>query len=152
LGKGQIESYNNAIHRFGAGNKQAVYNAWLTAWAGKYTADLWRESENDPLLKFLESRPRSKQFPGINASRNVIQSWFSTAADGPFDFRMLYKIQYKANKNMGVWTYQASDEDTYTMALATADGTLIKEYLSKQAGKVSALNSWFVASTIRLGV
>lgn len=143
-GVGQVESYEKALGRFSDYAPERVYNQWLSAWVGKFTANLMRQNTGSTLFDYLSSNPKSSTFPPVSASPQEIQPWFSRVLQSPFDMQMVAKIVTGGFEEFGTWRYEMRTSDTYSMIQRTIEGLIVKEYLRGARGRVEMLNSYII--------
>jgi hypothetical protein len=148
-GTGQVTSYYLAKQRFIDIPGDKLLRQWVTAWAGKYTADLMRNNENSRLEQFLNAFPDSENLPGPRSSSKTIQSWFNTLALAPFDFNAVYAINKGGVKEYGQWRYETGTNDTYKMIITTAIGTIKREYIMDEYGDIEFVREVFISSNLR---
>ena len=144
LGKGQVESYRLARAKFSGLTDKGVMSQWLSAWAGKYTAQFMEKNIGDKLSKWLNMKPKGSAFPSIDASPIVIQTWLSTLVESPYDIQMTTRTSIGSFAEYGTWRFGAEDDDTYSMWMKTAAGLIVKEYLRGDKGKTEFLSSYIL--------
>lgn len=146
LGVSQVDSYIGAKVRFAGSKISEIYNGWLTAWAGKYTASLMQANPNVRLQEFLDNLPSGSAKPRTNASENVIQKWYSTMTDSPHDFNVTYRRTKGAFSEYGQWRFEASPDDTYTMIINTALGELRRQYKLDEYDDIEFIGEVFIGT------
>lgn len=144
LGKGQVESYRLARAKFRGLTDKGIMSQWLSAWAGKYTAQFMEKNVGDKLSKWLNKRPSSSNFPSLDASPLVIQTWLSTLVESPYDIQMTTRTSMGGFSEYGTWRFGADGDDTFSMWMKTAAGIIVKEYLRGDKGKTEFLATYII--------
>lgn len=143
-GKGQVESFDAAIRRFYDFSPERVYNGWLSAWVGKYTANLMQQQTGSTLFDYLSQGPGSTNKPPVTASPQEIQPWFSAMLSSPFDMQLVARVMVGEFEEFGTWRYEMRTTDTYSMIQRTIEGLIVKEYLRGARGRIEMLNSYII--------
>lgn len=137
LGWGQVESYTGAIIRFAGTAKDVIFKQWLTAWSGKYIAEMMINNPNVELQQFLDTSAGQPAAASPTSSPDVIRPWFPFLTDAPYDFAATYSINSGGMKQYGQWRYEALEDDTYLMVLTRMQDILVKEYRIRNKSDVS---------------
>lgn len=143
-GKSQVDSYAAALQRFPDYAPERVYNQWLSAWVGKYTANLMQQQTGSTLFDYLSQNPSSLNKPPVTASPQEIQPWFSRVLQSPFDMQLVAKVTLGKFEEFGTWRYEMRSSDTYAMIQRTIEGLIVKEYLRGARGKIDVMNSYII--------
>lgn len=143
-GKSQVDSYAAALRRFSDYAPERVYNQWLSAWTGKYTANLMQQQTGSTLFDYLSTQVSGKAKPPVTASPGEIQPWFSRVLQSPFDMQLVAKVTLGKFEEFGTWRYEMRGSDTYAMIQRTIEGLIVKEYLRGARGKIDVMNSYII--------
>jgi len=144
LGKSQVDSYASALLRFPEYAPQRVYNQWLSAWVGKYTAQMMQANIGSTLEDYLNLRTGNASPPVVGASPQAFPLWLSTVLDSPYDMQLLAKVTVGSFEEFGTWRYQMRGTDTYAMIQRTVEGIIVKEYLRGSKGKITPMESYII--------
>lgn len=143
-GKGQVESYESALRRFSDYAPERVYNQWLSAWVGKYTANLMQQQSGSTLFDYLSQQVSGRSRPPVTATPHEIQPWFSRVLQSPYDMQLVARVTVGQFEEFGTWRYEMRSSDTYAMIQRTIEGLIVKEYLRGARGRIDVLNSYII--------
>lgn len=144
LGKSQIASFDAVLQRFSGYDTTRVYNQWLSAWVGKYTAQMMQANIGSTLQDYLMLVTGNSQPPQPGSPVDAFPKWISRVLDSPYDMQILGQVTIGNFNEFGVWRYQMRSDDTYSMIQRTVEGIIVKEYLRGAKGIISFQNSYII--------
>lgn len=145
-GIGQLQSYQAARARFPESTIENVYSQWLSAWAGKYTADSLREASGSTLQDWLNVQPIGTGQPAIDASPKIIQSWISAFLSDPYDINIITATSTGQFVEYNTWRYRAYPDSQFAMFQRTIDGIIVKEYLRGGDGTTRFIQQYLIGT------
>ena len=143
-GKSQVDSYAAALLRFPEFSRDRVYNQWLSAWVGKYTAQLMQANIGSTLRDYLDMRSGGSVPPQPGSLPEAFPRWLSQVLDSPYDMQILAKVTVGGFEEFGTWRYQMRDSDSYAMIQRTIEGIIVKEYLKGAKGRIDPLQTYII--------
>lgn len=144
LGKSQVDSFSAALQRFPEYSHDRVYNQWLSAWVGKYTAQMMVQNIGSTLQDYLSMRVGAVPPPTVGGSPESFPAWISKVMDSPYDMQLLGKITIGNFEDFGTWRYQLRGDETYSMIKRTIEGIIVKEYLRGAKGRIDLHNYYII--------
>ena len=144
LGRSQVESYANALARFPNYAAERVYNQWLSAWVGKYSASLMQQNIGMSLFDLLQLKTGNASPPQPGDIQQSFPSWLSKTLESPYDMQIVSSIVVGRFEEFGSWRYQVRDSDTYAMIQRTVEGIIVKEYLRGAKGIITIQNAYII--------